>query len=247
MTKLKPAEAHQYKISWEGITNGERFVKSIEITANTPAEAKIKCEANLSSTERVIFIDASYPGFKKIYLKKTVTVTPELTLPNAVETADWFQLLVDEAGSTITEAMFQSNWIIIEGYHKLGKLVEDNRQRFTDAGINNPVPMLAKHIKKSERTVYRAVQFFNAYPNLELLPEGKDTSWHQIVNKYLPASRDGGDKEDTFRLQFTATQLNLIILGLDKYCFNSLADNRDVALDLLKTLENKRGGQNEAS
>ena len=44
---------------------------------------------------------------------------------------------------------------------------------------------VAQDIKKSKRSVYRVLQFVRMYPDLELLPEGKDTSWHKICNKYL--------------------------------------------------------------
>jgi len=33
------------------------------------------------------------------------------------------------------------------------------------------------------------IQFARAYPNLNLLPEAKNTSWHHIVNKYLAKQR----------------------------------------------------------
>ena len=41
-----------------------------------------------------------------------------------------------------------------------------------------------------ERNLYRAVQFFEMFPDLNKLPEGKDVSWHKICNDYLPKPTD---------------------------------------------------------
>ena len=45
---------------------------------------------------------------------------------------------------------------------------------------------MSQSLGKGERTIERAIQFAKMYPDLNLLPEGKDTSWHRICNKYLP-------------------------------------------------------------
>ena len=91
-----------------------------------------------------------------------------------------FAQLLQECRSIIVEHEFMSRWTLIEGYHALGKtLTEFNTDAVT-------VTRLATELHKTEKTFRRARQFYTKYPDLELLPEGKNTSWHKIVNKYLP-------------------------------------------------------------
>ena len=86
--------------------------------------------------------------------------------------------LLEECRSVITECEFTSRWALIEGYHELGRILQET----------SPVTVtqLSVDLNKSERTLQRAVQFHKKYPDLDLLPEAKNTSWHKIVNKYLP-------------------------------------------------------------
>ena len=51
---------------------------------------------------------------------------------------------------------------------------------------------VAESLGKRPRTIYYAMQFAKKYPDLNLLPEGKATSWHHIINKYLT---DGTEKK----------------------------------------------------
>ena len=44
---------------------------------------------------------------------------------------------------------------------------------------------IAQCLNKSKRTIYQVIQFARLYPDLNLLPEGKDTSWFKICNQYL--------------------------------------------------------------
>ena len=75
----------------------------------------------------------------------------------------------------------------MEGYHALGKRILEEydkaqRIRMTDKEL---VQCIALNLNKSERTIYRAIQFARLYPDLNLLPEGKNTNWHKICNQYL--------------------------------------------------------------
>ena len=105
----------------------------------------------------------------------------------------WYVNLVDDCKTIVVETEFTSRWALVEGYHQLGSriLIEyENfqRLRMTD---NELVQHVAISIGKSDRTVYYAIQFARAYPDLNLLPEGKNTRWHHVVNKYLT---DGKEK-----------------------------------------------------
>ena|SRR3990167_3059102 len=89
-----------------------------------------------------------------------------------------YQQLVSDCKEIIVEYEFTSRWALVEGYHLLGKRINQEK--------SVTVTKLANDLNKSERTIRRSIQFYKKYPDLSLLPEGKNTSWHQIVNKYLP-------------------------------------------------------------
>lgn len=111
-----------------------------------------------------------------------------------IERQDWFISLVDECKDILTETEFTSRWALVEGYHSLGKRILQENENFERAkiygeGICNGV---AQSLGKRPRTIYYAMQFAREYPALNLLPEGKNTSWHHIINKYLT---DGTEKK----------------------------------------------------
>lgn len=89
---------------------------------------------------------------------------------------------IEELKATITEGIFIYRQTLIETNHKIGHLITSQRyasvqQISQDSGI-------------SERTLQRCVQFYEKYPDLDKLPEGKAISWHKIVNKYLPEHKE---------------------------------------------------------
>lgn len=103
---------------------------------------------------------------------------------------EWYNLLVDDCKAIITEAVFTSRWALVEGYHLLGeRIVTDNNFNRTDTYGKKIVSRVSESIGQSERTLWRAIQFYEMYPQLDTVPEGKNISWHKIVNKYLPAPR----------------------------------------------------------
>ena len=107
---------------------------------------------------------------------------------------DYYNLLVEDCKAIIVESVHNSNWTLIAGYHALGeRIVEDERyQKYSSDSI---LPRLAKDIKTSTRTLYRAIKFFQMFPDLQKLPEGKNINWYKIINKYLTTS-SGKQKEE---------------------------------------------------
>jgi len=98
--------------------------------------------------------------------------------------ADELQSLIDDIRSTITETKFIARWVLVEGYHKIGERLQ---------GVKNKreiIVTVTKNTGVKERNLYRAIQFYEMFPDLNKLPEGKDTSWHRICNEYLPAPKD---------------------------------------------------------
>ena len=100
---------------------------------------------------------------------------------------DWYTSLVDDCKAIITEAVFISRWSLVEGYHQLGeRIVTDKNYREHAKGNKSSVQGLARNLNTSERTLYYAMQFYEKYPDLDMVPEGKNISWNKIITKYLP-------------------------------------------------------------
>ena len=109
-------------------------------------------------------------------------------------TEQWYTSLIDELQDIITETSFTSRWALVEGYHTVGTRILQENDNFERAKIYNEkiLQRIAESLGKSERTLYYAVQFAKMYPDLNLLPEGKNLSWRHVINKYLT---DGTEKK----------------------------------------------------
>lgn len=116
----------------------------------------------------------------------------EKILLEEIETQEWYIHLIEQCQAIITEAGFHSRWMLIEGYHQLGKRILQDYDNFDRVKIYGQeiVQCIAISLEKSPRTIYQAIQFAKQYPDLSLLPEGKNISWYKIVNKYLPKSKN---------------------------------------------------------
>lgn len=102
--------------------------------------------------------------------------------------SDELDLLISDCMAIVVEHEFISRWARIEGYHLLGKrIATDELYKRNGSKIFVTV---TQQTNIKERNLYRAIQFYEMYPNLDALTEGKNISWHMICNKYLPAPRD---------------------------------------------------------
>ncbi len=106
----------------------------------------------------------------------------------------WYISLIDDCKDIIVETEFTSRWALVEGYHLLGKRILQEYENFKRIRMADTslVESVAISLQKRPRTIYYAIQFAKEYPDLNLLPEAKNTSWHHIVNKYLT---DGTEKK----------------------------------------------------
>ncbi len=108
---------------------------------------------------------------------------------SSIISQEWYSTLVDECKAIITEATFTSRWALVEGYWLLGKRIEEEvRSRPTN--VIQLLQDLAKSISISYRTGYYAHKFYIKFPDINLLPEGKNTSWNKVITKYLPDPRE---------------------------------------------------------
>ena len=100
-----------------------------------------------------------------------------------------YDALIEECRSIITEKSFEANWTRIEMYHGIGEAIRNT------AGVGSITKLLrnmSEDMQCAERTLWYAVQFYDQYPELDKLPEGKSASWTKIkqelpVNKRLEA------------------------------------------------------------
>jgi len=110
---------------------------------------------------------------------------------NEISKNKWYEDLIEECKDIITEAIFTSRWALVEGYHQLGeRIVTENNLDRKEIYSKNILQGLAKSIGMSERTLYYAIQFYEKYPKLDTVPEGKNITWNKLMTKYLPKSEN---------------------------------------------------------
>jgi len=99
--------------------------------------------------------------------------------------------LLEDCKSIIVEHEFASRWALVEGYHTLGeRIVNDTGYKEYAKGNNASLQSLAENLKISDRTLYYSIQFYEKYPDLTLFNTGKNISWHQVISKYLPNTKE---------------------------------------------------------
>jgi hypothetical protein len=106
---------------------------------------------------------------------------------NKLQSEEWYESLVEDCNTIIVEYGFASRWTLIEGYHHVGKRISLEFENFERKKIYGEkiVQYLAKSMNRSERTLYYALQFYKTFPDLALLPEGKETSWTRVIDNHL--------------------------------------------------------------
>ena len=123
-------------------------------------------------------------------------MTTEITNCNALQiTAPWYDSLIEDLNNIIdgvVESRFNYSWELIDCYHQIGtRLIQENdnfeREKIYGKEI---LQRVAKSIGRSYSTVRYAVKFAKMFPDLNLLPEGKNIHWKHIINKYLTAGEE---------------------------------------------------------
>ena len=110
---------------------------------------------------------------------------------NTLQTQDWYKSLIDDCKAIITEAVFTSRWALVEGYWGLGQRIrEEINLKREDIYGKKILSDLSKSIKVGERTIYRAIQAYDKYPDIQQLPEGKNITWNKLITKYLPQPKE---------------------------------------------------------
>jgi hypothetical protein len=99
----------------------------------------------------------------------------------------WMQELSDDLHGMFTEGVHHSRWELIKTYHSVGKriLSDDNFVKHAK-GNATILDTVSNNSGIHKRDLYRSIKFYDKFPDLDLLPDGKNISWHKIVEKYLP-------------------------------------------------------------
>ena len=116
--------------------------------------------------------------------------TKEITKP--IEQEEWYRTLIEDCQAILTEGIWNYRLTLIKTYHLLGRRILEDKDNFTKGGytIDGMSQHVAISLGKSQRTIECAIQFVKKFPNLDLLPEGKNISWHKIVQNYLPEPKE---------------------------------------------------------
>jgi len=123
-------------------------------------------------------------------------IIPHVTVTRAQQ----YDILIDDLQGIIVEGIHQARWAFIQTYHDAGtRIIQDypdiNTQEAHGKGITRRI---AHDLGKSQRTIQRAVQFAQMFPDLDAAPLGKNASWHKIVNKLLPGSAEESTQPVTY-------------------------------------------------
>ena len=136
-----------------------------------------------------------------------------MKLIKQIDNEDWYQGLIEDLDSIITERIKRSREELLLGYHEVGtRLLQefDNFQRHRIYG-SEITSRVSQSIGKSKRTVERAVQFARKFPEFNdvyALEEGENISWNKVVNKYLPEHTEEKEPEVTYVCPTCGTKLS---------------------------------------
>ncbi len=104
-----------------------------------------------------------------------------------IENEDWYQFLIEECRAIMVEKTFNAHWEIVEGHWLIGKCISEKNENFERSKIygNQITQRVAESLNRSQRTIEYEILFYRLFPDLCLLPEGKNINWRGVVRKYL--------------------------------------------------------------
>ena len=102
--------------------------------------------------------------------------------------------LAEEIKTIMTEKVFSARWELLECYHLVGNQIKIYSAE-SGLTINEVCNGIATVLGKSNRTLNYSVQFVDKFPDMQALPEGKNISWHKLVNNYLSEPKEKKEPE----------------------------------------------------
>jgi N6-adenosine-specific RNA methylase IME4 len=137
-----------------------------------------------------------------------------------IENQPWFQQLVDDCQTIIIETQFTARWALIEGWHAVGSRIANEPHLKKQGGSNllQTLKRVSKFLNTGERTLYKAVQFARQYPDLSMLPEGKNVTWRYVCNELLPETKKQYElPAGKYRVIYADPPWKYSSSGLDQY------------------------------
>ena len=109
-------------------------------------------------------------------------------ITKSIEQEEWYKSLIEDCQSLLTEGIWNYRLTLIKTYHLLGKRILEENDNFKREKIYGEkiVSHVSQSLGQSPRTIWRAIQFVQKFPDLDMLPGGKNISWNKICNELLP-------------------------------------------------------------
>ena len=154
---------------------------------------------------------------------------------------DWEERLIEDCKAIIVESEFNSRMALVDGYWLLGeRIVTDENYQKAAKGNLSSLSDLSKNIGTGERTIYRAMQFYEKYPDYEKFLEtvGKNISWNKIITELLPGKIIGDSTGDEWYTPGKyIDSVRAVLGGIDLDPASCEQANRVVKANKIYTLE----------
>lgn len=127
----------------------------------------------------------SYTSFETLRQECIDCTTKECMIPEPkTEYGLWYDEMIDDIKSQVTEFQFTARWAIIEMKHSMGMRIVQDYDKWQNYG-DGILQRIAESLSCSYETVAKCVQFARKYPDVNQLPVGKNANWGAVL-KLLP-------------------------------------------------------------
>ncbi len=142
-----------------------------------------------------------------------ITVVPGSGKAESTDSKEWFSEMIDECKTIITESVFQSRWLLVEGYWMLGERILQERDNWAREEIYGQkiVQRVARSLCVSPRTVYYAMQCAKKFPSLDSIPDGKNISWRKLIQEHLPEPKTREEADDNLEANLNASLIEFLL------------------------------------
>ena len=150
----------------------------------------------------------------------------EKEIATPLQSQDWFQQMIENLQNLLVEGEFTARFTLIQIYHTTGAMIAEHESK-----VENLIEETARALGRSTRWAYQCRQFYEKFPNLDKLPDGKAISWHRITNELLPEHKEPKKKPD-------------LKARIKEWVKTNVPDKkqRHFAMQLLLDWENEKGG-----
>ena len=102
---------------------------------------------------------------------------------NILADQEWYQHLIEDCKSIITERRFNASWELIQCKWEIGDRILKENDNFERAKIYGKkiATRVSQSLGCSKKEIERCIYFRQKYTDLNELPEGKAITWHKTV------------------------------------------------------------------